>query len=122
MTGVPLRTATALLGTLRGHGTLLLLASVGLFLSIGAIPKGLERGLLDLELGRTEEATAVLEAKYRDGDRSAATTAALARARVRTGDVSGAVSLLEKLLEVRPRDPALLSTLAHHYRDMQRPV
>jgi tetratricopeptide (TPR) repeat protein len=114
---VGFRPASGVFAALQAHGALILLASVGLILSVIVIPRGLERGLLDLELGRTEEAIAVLETRYRGGDQSPATTGALARARAH----AGAVSVLEHLLAQRPRDPALLQTLAGHYRRLQRP-
>jgi tetratricopeptide (TPR) repeat protein len=118
---VVFRSASGVVAALQAHGALILLASIGLILSVIVIPRGLERGLLDLELGRTEEAIAVLETRYREGDQSPATTGALARARAHAGDVAGAVSVLEHLLAQRPRDPALLQTLAGHYRGLQRP-
>jgi tetratricopeptide (TPR) repeat protein len=111
---------TFLWNTLRGQYTLLLTAVAAISLSLFFVPRGAELGLLNLELGFTHQALAILEENVAAGDSSAATIGALAQARAQVGDLPGAVSLLERLLGEYPRDPDLLQTLAGHYRRLGR--
>jgi tetratricopeptide (TPR) repeat protein len=111
---------TFLWNTLRGQHALLLTVAAAVSLSLFFVPRGAELGRLNLELGLTHKALAILEEKYAAGDSSAATIGALAQARAQVGDVPGAVALLEQLLGEHPRDPELLQTLAGYYRQLGR--
>jgi tetratricopeptide (TPR) repeat protein len=106
--------------TLRGQHALLLTVVAAICLSLFFVPRGAELGRLNLELGFTHKAIAILEERYGAGDSSAATIGALAQARAQVGDVPGAVSLLEQLLSEHPRDPELLQALAGYYRRLGR--
>src|SRR4029079_14870530 len=97
--------------TLRGQHALLLTVVAAICLSLFFVPRGAALGRLNLELGFTHKAIAILEEKYGAGDFSAATIGALAQARAQVGDVAGAVFLLEQLLSEHPRDPELLQAL-----------
>ncbi|WP_114948161.1 tetratricopeptide repeat protein [Microvirga calopogonii] len=104
--------------TLRGQRALLLVIVAAVSLSLFFVPRGAELGRLNLELGLTHKALAILEENFAGGDMSAATIGALAQARARTGNVPGAVVLLEQLLSEHPRDPELLHALAGFYRQL----
>jgi tetratricopeptide (TPR) repeat protein len=111
---------TFLWTTLRGQHALLLTVAAAISLSLFFVPRGAELGRLNMELGLTHKALAILEEKYAAGDSSAATIGALAQARAQVGDVPGAVALLEQLLSEHPRDPELLQALASYYRQLGR--
>jgi tetratricopeptide (TPR) repeat protein len=89
-------------------------------LSLALVPRGRELALLRMEAGDTQRAAALLEARFVGGDRSPATVAALARARVSIGDVAGAMQLLETLIAQRPRDAGALNKLEQLQRDSGR--
>jgi len=106
--------------TLRGQYALLLTVVVAIGLSLFFVPRGAELGLLNLRLGFTQRALAILEERKAAGDTSAATMGALAQTRAQMGDLSGAVSLLEELLGNYPRDADLLQVLAGYYQQVGR--
>ena len=84
--------------TLRGQHALLLTVVAAIGLSLFFVPRGAELGRLNLGLGFTHKAIAILEERNAAGDTSAATMGALAQTRAQVGDLAGAVSLLEQLL------------------------
>jgi len=121
MIGATRNLAAFVCGTLQGHYRLFLSAAAAISLSLAFVPRGAELGLLNLELGFPHQALDILEGNVAAGDSSAATIGALAQARAQVGNLPGAISLLEQLLEEHPRDPDLLQTLAGHYRRLGRP-
>jgi tetratricopeptide (TPR) repeat protein len=111
---------TFLWSTIHGQHALLLVVAAAVSLSLFFVPRGAELGRLNLELGLTHRALAILEEKFAGGDSSAPTIGALAQARAQIGNVSGAVVLLEQLLSELPGDPELLHALAGYYRQLGR--
>ncbi|MDB5381426.1 MAG: exported protein of unknown function [Rhodospirillales bacterium] len=91
-----------------------LIAALGI--SYVLVPRGQEMALLRLESGDAAGAREVLEQRYADGETSPAIIAALARARALTGDLPGAVALLEPLARERPQDLVVINALVTYRR------
>ncbi|WP_460451292.1 hypothetical protein [Alsobacter sp. SYSU BS001988] len=108
------------LARFRAQAPVFALALTAIAFSALMVPRGRELALLALEAGDAAWARHSLESKFASGDRSPSTVAALAKARARTNDIAGAVSLLENLRIDLPSDPALLRTLGEYYRKMGR--
>lgn len=92
------------------------LAAVGVSLLL--VPRGQEMALLRLEAGDAAGARDELEQRYAAGEHSPAIIATLARLRSRTGDLPGAVALLEPLATERPRDREVLDAIVDYRRRM----
>ena len=89
-------------------------------LSMVLMPRGRELALLQLSAGKTGQALSMLEARVGAGDRTLATIAALARARIGSGDMAGAARLYEDLVAERPRNSAALRALEEIQRSIGR--
>lgn len=101
----------------------LVLAIVALTIAISWIllPAREELGLIDAEAGRIDRASERLEAVIATGNTSPEGVAALARARLNSADVEGALVLLEQLARKQPEDPNLQMEIARIYQGLEVP-
>jgi tetratricopeptide (TPR) repeat protein len=105
----------------RGRGKafklqMFLAATAAFGVSILLVPRGQEMALLRLEAGDVAGARSVFELRYADGERSPAVIAALARTRARTGDLAGAIGVLEPMARERPGNVQVLEALLTYRR------
>ena len=102
-----------------GHTAVSLIVAIMALLAISyfLVPRGQEMAILRLGLGDARGARALLEERLAAGETSPAIIAALARARAFTGDLRGAVALLEPLAQQRPQDIEVVEALVAYQRE-----
>lgn len=101
------------------HTAVPLIVAITALLAISylLVPRGQEMAILRLGSGDARGARALLEQRLAAGETSPAIIAALARARGLTGDLAGAVALLEPLAEQRPQDLEVIEALVAYQRE-----